>query len=138
MNDITPPAVIQVQDFPAKAAALGGIRRIKDIKEKIKTLNEMQASVYENDPDYSNALTTRIEASEVLKRNKQRVMEENPELISRAEQIKELRQELKEVKSETGYQLGLFQQQTGSSVLIDPDGNEYHIINNYKEANART
>lgn len=37
-------------------------------------------------------------------------------------------------QAEAGYQLGLFQQQTGSSVLESNSGKRYHIVNNYKVA----
>lgn len=126
-------AIVQTIEIPAQAAALSSIAQIEKLKEEVKTLTEMQSSVLENDPDYSNAYTNRVEASEVLKRQRQRVFEQNPELIERQEQIKELRATIKEVKGELGYQLGLFQQQTGSSVLESPGGERYHIINNYKK-----
>lgn len=128
--------IMQTIDVPAKNAALSSIERIEQLQEEIKNLEEMQASVLENDPDYDNALAARKQASENLKQIKSKLLNQNTELIERRMQIVELRQEIKEVKSEVGYQLGLFQQQTGQSVLESNSGKRYHIVNTYKKAKS--
>lgn len=131
MDNIT---ITQQQDVPAKQAALSTIEQIEKLQEEIKALKEMQDSILDDDLTYSNALENRKDASERLKTQKQRVFSENPELIDRQADINEKRQTVRELKSEAGYQLGLFQQQTGASVLESRSGKRYHIVNSYKKA----
>lgn len=127
-------AIAQQQDMPAKQAALSSIEQAEKLQAEIKTLQEMQRSIMDNDSEYGALVDERKEITNSLKGVRQRLTEQYPELIERQVKIKALRSELKEVKAEAGYQLGLFQQQTGSSVLESNSGKRYHIVNNYKVA----
>lgn len=133
-NPLTPPTVIERPYETARPVAIRQIRAISELNEQLKAKREMLKDTLENDSGYSELQAKVKEAQYDLKTMKAKLRGENAQIVALEVDIKELREEKKEVQMSLFDTLTVYQSQTNSNTIEMDDGTQVELKRQYKLA----
>ena len=99
-------------------SSLGTVERVKEERNKISAMLE---SIFENDPDYTEASEKAKEAAKVKGQAKKQIMR-TPQAADLDRKVTELKQHLKELNASLSDYLNEYIRQTGSMQFEDSTG----------------
>ncbi len=133
-NPLTPPTVIERPYETARPVAVRQIRQISELNEQLKAKREMLKDTLENDPHYSEVQQKVKDAQAELRAAKTALKAQNSQIVALELDIKELREEKKEVQMSLFDTLTVYQTQTNSNTIEMDDGTQVELKRQYKLA----
>jgi len=102
---------------------------ISDLQVEINKLKANYDDTLENNPTYQEAQKEEEEVKKIKESAKVKVekVKENPTLKGMSDQLKELKEELKNNKDVLSQELADYYRESGSMEITDTDGNTKHI-----------
>jgi len=111
------------------------LKIISDLQEEINKLKSLLDESLENDSQYQELQEVQNKVKEETKVKKDRIMA-SPTIRNFEEQLKGLRDDIKDNKSALGQELADYYKESGSLEIVDEEGNTKRVVFSVKLVNS--